>query len=491
MKKICCLFVILFVITTMGIAGAAEKKIIIKTPDKIIQTEDTANLIDGKIKIPLNLVKDYLYQNMAIDNPNKQVLINFSMPKIKFNNDKTNNLIFNGFKIMYPLEKINNNDYLNIDRLGLLLGISIEENEDNIIITTNRNSYYNPVKLNYSATNDLAKIVMVWQPILTESAATEKFPALNILSPSWFSIVSADGMIDNKADYQYSVMAKENKYKLWPLITNSFDPDLTHKFLNNKNARKNIIKQLVVYAGLYEVDGINFDFENIYESDRELLNQFMLEATKALHDINVKVSIDVTAPMDDSQWSKCYDRKTLGKIVDYVMLMAYDEHWRTSTVSGSVASLPWVENGVVNTLKDVPNEKLVLGLPFYMREWQEQTVAGKVKVKAKTVAMHEIDTIIKDKKLKPLWLEDKGQEYVQYQQDGAIYKIWIENEKSLDKKINLVEKYNLAGVAAWRKGFEKPEVWQLLEAKLNSKVPEETTTCIKKPKKKNKKSTIT
>ena len=150
-----------------------------------------------------------------------------------------------------------------------------------------------------------------------------------------------------------------------------------------------------------------------------------------------------------------------------------------------------MENGVVNTLKDVPNEKLVLGLPFYMREWQEQTVAGKVKVKAKTVAMHEIDTIIKDKKLKPLWLEDKGQDYVQYQQDGAIYKIWIENEKSLDKKINLVEKYNLAGVAAWRKGFEKPEVWQLLEEKLNSKVPEETTTCIKKPKKKNKKSTIT
>ena len=96
MKKICCLFVILFVITTMGIAGAAEKKIIIKTPDKIIQTEDNANLIDGKIKIPLNLVKDYLYQNMAIDNPNKQVLINFSMPKIKFNNAGT----FSGYHII-------------------------------------------------------------------------------------------------------------------------------------------------------------------------------------------------------------------------------------------------------------------------------------------------------------------------------------------------------------------------------------------------------
>lgn len=91
---------------------------------------------------------------------------------------------------------------------------------------------------------------MVWQPILTESAATEKLPALNILSPSWFSIVSADGMIANKADYQYSVMAKESKYKLWPLITNSFDPDLTHKFLNDKNARKNIIKQHIgaIYA---------------------------------------------------------------------------------------------------------------------------------------------------------------------------------------------------------------------------------------------------
>ena len=195
------------------------------------------------------------------------------------------------------------------------------------------------------------------------------------------------------------------------------------------------------------------------------------------------MSIDVTAPINDSQWSKCYDRQSLGKIVDYVMLMAYDEHWRTSPVSGSVASLPWVEQGVVNTLKDIPSEKLILGIPFYMREWQERNINGKMKVQAKTVAMHEIDSIIKENNLKPIWLEDKGQFYVQYYQNDIVHKIWIENEKSLDKKIDLIDKYKLAGVAAWRKDFEKPEVWNLIDEKMTVKHIEKPEIVEKKHKK--------
>ena len=203
------------------------------------------------------------------------------MPKISFDNNKSNNLLFNGFKIMYPLEKINNEGYVTIDRLNSLLGFSVDEENDKIIINTNVYSYYNPVKIKYKPNNSFDKIVMVWQPILNEKAIEQKIPSLNIVSPSWFSIMTNDGMISNKVDYNYINIAKKNNYKVWPLITNSFDPELTHEFLNNKSARKNIIKQLVVYAGLYELDGINFDFENIYEEDREALSQFMIDATSA------------------------------------------------------------------------------------------------------------------------------------------------------------------------------------------------------------------
>lgn len=482
-KKISIVLAIIFSVSGIVFAGDVNKKIVIRTADKIIETEATANIAEGKIKIPVSLIKNNIYQNMFIDENNKQALFSFAMPKISFDNNKSNNLLFNGFKIMYPLEKINNEGYVTIDRLNSLLGFSVDEENDKIIINTNVYSYYNPVKIKYKPNNSFDKIVMVWQPILNEKAIEQKIPSLNIVSPSWFSIMTNDGMISNKVDYNYINIAKKNNYKVWPLITNSFDPELTHEFLNNKSARKNIIKQLVVYAGLYELDGINFDFENIYEEDSEALNQFMLEATSALHDINVKVSIDVTAPINDSQWSKCYDRQSLGKIVDYVMLMAYDEHWRTSPVSGSVASLPWVEQGVVNTLKDIPSEKLILGIPFYMREWQERNINGKMKVQAKTVAMHEIDSIIKENNLKPIWLEDKGQFYVQYYQNDIVHKIWIENEKSLDKKIDLIDKYKLAGVAAWRKDFEKPEVWNLIDEKMTVKHIEKPEIVEKKHKK--------
>lgn len=146
--------------------------------------------------------------------------------------------------------------------------------------------------------------------------------------------------------------------------------------------------------------------------------------------------------------------------------MAYDEHWRTSPVSGSVASIGWVEQGVENTLKEVPADKLILGIPLYMREWKETNQSGKTKVEAKTLSMMQSEELIKKHKVKLNWLADKGQNYFEFTANNAKYRVWVEDERSIQMKLDLVHQYKLAGVAGWRKGFEKPEIWKTVNETL-------------------------
>ena len=107
--------------------------------------------------------------------------------------------------------------------------------------------------------------------------------------------------------------------------------------------------------------GINIDFENMYKDDSELLSLFIAELTSAFHRENILVSMDVTFAGGSDTWSKCYNRKVLSQWVDYIIVMAYDEHWGSSPVSGSVASLNWVEENLQKLLTEVDSEKIILG----------------------------------------------------------------------------------------------------------------------------------
>ena len=293
----------------------------------------------------------------------------------------------------------------------------------------------------------------------------EKLPGIDVLSPSWFIIENAQGKIKTRHGRVKYVRQAHNKgYQVWALITNNFDPQMTSKLLDNPMARKRVIAQMEQLAKDYELDGFNLDFENINPADKYKLTDFVEEISKALKPQGLIISIDVTIPSNSGYWSKCYDRKAIAEVVDYMMLMAYDEHGASSEVSGSVASLPWVEDGIQKTLQEgVPEKKLILGMPLYMRTWQET----KGKVKAKTLSMAQADKAIQEKGLVPVWLSKEGQYYFEYQEKNTRYRVWQENRRSLALKASLVNRYNLAGGAYWRSTLETEDVWLALSETLS------------------------
>lgn len=290
-------------------------------------------------------------------------------------------------------------------------------------------------------------------------AREKKLPGITVLSPSWFVIRDTDGHIEEKnASLDYAPQAHAKGYRVWALITNGFDPDLTHGLLDNPAGRKNAAEGLLALARKYQLDGINLDFENIRAEDSDRLTAFVGEIAGPLRQEGYTVSIDVTVPSDNGNWSRCYDRKALSGQVDYVMLMAYDEHHRLSKVAGSVASLPWVERGIRKTLEEVPAEKLVLGMPLYMRDWKEENG----NVSAKTLSMPGARKLIAEKGLVPAWRSEEAQYYFEYREQGVLHRVWQEDARSLALKNALISRYNLAGSAYWRKGLEDQEVWEIL-----------------------------
>lgn len=320
------------------------------------------------------------------------------------------------------------------------------------------------------------KLNMVWDYIhkVTPDKSQETVPlGLDIVSPTWFSVIDGQGTIESKADISYIEWAYKNDLAVWALINNDFNLDITHEFLSSSETRDKIIRQILMYAELFRLDGINIDFENVYLKDKDLLVQFVRELTPILREAGIVVSMDVTVKSTSPNWSLCYDRKELGKVVDYMILMAYDEHWATSPVSGSVASIGWVDRGVSALLEDVPSEKVILGLPFYTREWEETpTESGSTAVKSRALSMAQVKQILEKNETRMSWDEKAGQNFAYYQKGDSIFKIWLEDERSIELKTALIKKYHLAGAASWRKGFEEPEIWNVLynNLKLPSKI---------------------
>ena len=316
------------------------------------------------------------------------------------------------------------------------------------------------------------KINLVWEYVHRKTPDTTNIKpirGLDVVSPTWFDVKDKDGTVGNKADHKYVEWAHQNGYKVWGLITNSFDKDLTHAILNNSDVRESIINQMLIYAQLYKLDGINIDFENIYEKDKDMLTQFVREMVPLFREQGLVVSMDVTFLSNSGTWSKCYDRKALSEVLDYVAVMAYDQHWATSPVAGSVAQYSWVESNLLRVLQQIPKEKLLLGIPFYTREWKEEVVDGKKKVTSRALSMSSAKKVIEEKKALVTWDEASGQYYAEYKEKGARYRIWIEDERSLDLKSSLALKYDLAGVAAWRRGFETENIWRTLAANMKDK----------------------
>ncbi len=314
----------------------------------------------------------------------------------------------------------------------------------------------------YSMAQPTVKINVVWQHSnepAYDMSLLPTHPQVNVVSPCWYDINNDYGELTDKSISDYVENCHQKGYQVWPLVTSGFKHERMSAVLNDYHARKYVIDQLLEQAKKHKFDGINLDFENINDQDRDKLSNFVWEISQATKNHNLVLSMDITVPSPTPFWSLCFDRKALSKHVDYLMLMAYDQHTPSNGIAGPTAGYNWVEEKLQSTLKLVPANKLILGLPFYSRIWTYDPLA-KITT-GRTLAMAEANQIIAQYQLDPTWDAQAHQEYYEYLQEDKIIKFWREDYNSLHKKLDLVDKYNLAGSAAWRKGFETKEIWTL------------------------------
>ena len=284
---------------------------------------------------------------------------------------------------------------------------------------------------------------------------------VNTISPTWFSIASNDGTLDSLALADYVDTAHSNHMEVWPLVDNFSENIDFATVMNSTSARNKIENQLIAAAIEYSFDGINVDFENISEDAADGYIQFMRELSVMCRKNGIVLSVDVPVPMD---FTAHYNRKALGEVCDYVMIMGYDEHYAGSEEAGSVASLSFEEEGIQNTLQEVSAEKVVSGIPFYTRLWCTTTNEdGTTTVTSEAMGMNQAQQTLENNQVEASWDETTGQNYAQFDgENGELYQIWMEDTESLTRKLELIKNYDLGGAAEWKLGLEDDSVWDLI-----------------------------
>lgn len=317
-------------------------------------------------------------------------------------------------------------------------------------------------------------VSLVWEYFSKYAKApqrTEKIDGVNVVAPTFFSLSDSKkgAIVANvgQAGQNYINWAHSNGYRVWPWVaneaTNKADKDLTSEILNDYKLREKLISSIVSAVEMYNLDGINLDFENMYESDKDAYSRLVIELAPRLKELGKVLSVDVTAPDGSPDWSLCFNRNVIGDVADYVIFMAYDQHNQSSTEAGTVAGCDWVEANINKFLgqEGVKPEKIILAMPFYTRVWNV-TDGG---LSSSAVDMKSQSTLIPgDAKI--TWDDSLKQNLAEYEKNGRTYKVWMEDAKSLKCKLDLVKKYSLAGGAFWRKDQETSDVWKVINENL-------------------------
>lgn len=319
-------------------------------------------------------------------------------------------------------------------------------------------------------------IYLGWQLVYTTACidsmvtAKNRAPEMNVVSPTWFFLNSPDGELVSYASKEYVNTAHSMGMKVWAVVKN--DPieghfsgtEDSHLLLSSTAKRRSLTDKLIAACREYGIDGLNIDFEMLKVDSGVYFTLFLRELSIRCREEGIVLSVDDYVPQNFNAY---YDLKEQAKVVDYIVIMGYDEHYSGSASAGSVSSLNWFADAIKNTLEKTNDPKgLIMGVPFYTRLWKEKD--GSVTVDA-TIGMDEAEKIVTRHGADKTWHNREGQYYSEYSYNGAQYKIWLEDFASLEAKAAEIKANELAGIAAWKLGDESAGTWTVLKKALEKK----------------------
>lgn len=472
-------------------ASAGKIRIDLSKQNIVMADEDTTDFIktyggevyipmkkiDGCLYVPLNSTEQFLKLSSSIQGDSIR-LFRYSGTErtAKVCKDSTIgicHLASPASEISFPLLrgetvfiKGETDNYYKIETQNKATGYVMKADIEISDIDLSQIDFYAPKKTKYVRGKE--KINMVWQYVgnASVSAPSRKYGGVDILAPTWFHlIVNGKGEVENNGDLGYTEAANTLGYKVFATITNSMSTkgstDFTSAVFSNSSLLNRSVAQFLFYSCLYDVDGINIDYEQVKDSDAAGLTAFTALMRTYTERQGLNLSIDTLIP---KPWTIEYDRKSLAKHVDFLAVMTYDEHYSGSPVAGSVSSYPFVEEAVKATLKEVPAKKLLMGIPLYTRVWVVDS-AGKV-IRNPSATMPYIENLIKEKGLSPVWLQKERQYFISYPNGPYTDKIWVEDSRSIANRLQLLNSHDLAGSACWQLSQASEDIWDVFEGML-------------------------
>lgn len=325
-------------------------------------------------------------------------------------------------------------------------------------------SYQKPV---YTAQTRPGKINLVFNQVFNEDVTAhmeeliKDTKSVTVISPTWFSVNDVSGTVSSLASKEYVEKANDLGLEVWALV-DDFNPDVSmNELLSHTSSRENLSNTLVEAALEYKLNGINIDFEKITSDTGKHYIEFLRELSVKCRNNGIVLSVDNYVP---TPYTAFYDREEQGKIADYIIVMAYDEYYAGSEVAGPVSSLGFVKDAITNTLDSVPKEKIIIAIPFYTRLWKE---AEGGEVSSESFGMTQAANILEENNAEAKWDDTYGCYYAEYTKDGATYRMWQEDDKSIEEKMKVIYNADVAGIAAWKLGLERESAWNVIIRYLN------------------------
>lgn len=312
----------------------------------------------------------------------------------------------------------------------------------------------------YTSITKKNKVIMVWHQV-TNTAANANVADMvgpsnaNVISPTWFAVSAQNADLSYLADKEYVKTVHDMGLEVWPTVTD-FDKNIDFAAIYGaESSRSALIGNIMYFIKEYDLDGINIDFEKVTAGDADDFTQFIRELSVEMRKSGKVLSVDTYIP---TEYTAYYDRKEIATVADYLVIMAYDEHYAGSPEAGSVSTVSWVRKGITNSLELMDQKKLIVGLPFYTRLWR---VNGDTVVSSKALSMDGGLNAVAAAGKKPQWSEKSGQFVAKWKDGDDTMKIWLEDERSIAAKLDVVKKEapDCAGVSFWKLGLQRDAVW--------------------------------